>query len=273
MGYDLHITRADCWTDHAVYPISLAEWIAVVDAEPGMAVHDTGGVYPSFTYTTADGQCLALNWRDGLVTLWGSGWRIETAAQLAVVAQKLGARVVGDEDEEYHADGSYTPWTEPRPNLFDRPLRIDEALAAWKAIFERQDDFDDTRPGPDHARHALGAFRDFAACEVAAAAVPDVDGLFYQYGPSGSAGEPVFTLSLVRQLATGSQGGLAQVECRLDYPTTEEFATLGSFHERWFPNAGVARDTWLNALADRPEWQLFNRSTPLAFAFATADPC
>jgi hypothetical protein len=70
VGYDLHITRADHWPDHAMYPISLTEWVAV-----------------------------------------------------AVVAQKLGARLVGDDSEEYHADGSYTPWSAPRAILLDRPLR------------------------------------------------------------------------------------------------------------------------------------------------------
>jgi hypothetical protein len=49
---------------------------------------------------------------------------------------KLGARLAEDDSEEYHADGSSEAWTEPRPILFHRRLNLDEAAAAWEAIFE-----------------------------------------------------------------------------------------------------------------------------------------
>jgi hypothetical protein len=271
VGYDLHITRADYWTDHALYPISLAEWVAVADAEPRITRHREGDKGPNYTFTNADGESRHLGWWDGMITIWKGH---DVAAELAVVAQKLGARLVGDEFEEYHTDGGETPWSAPRAILFDRPLNVDEAAVAWETIFDRQDDdFYFWRPGPDHARHAFGSFRVFAAREVAAADVPDADGLLYQYGPSDSDGEQVFTWSLVRQLATDTQGAQAQVECRLKFTMTEDLAGLGSFHQWWFPEPGTARDEWFDAIASRPEWRLLNSLTPLAFTFDTNDVC
>lgn len=271
MGYDLHITRGELWTDHALYPISLAEWVAVADTQPGMTKHQEYDKIPSYAYAKADGRSWSLNWRDGLITIWkGYG----AAAELAVVAQRLGARLVGDDEEEYHPDGTSTPWSGPRPNLFGRSLDIDEAAAAWEAVFDRQDDdFDSWRPGRDHARHAFGAFRQFAAREVAAADVPDADGLLYQYGPTAAEGEPVFSLSFVRQLAVDADGGLAQVECCLNFSPTEDLGALGSFHQWWFPEHALARDAWFDALAGRPEWRQLNDLTPLTFSFGTHDVC
>lgn len=103
-----------------MYPISLTEWVAVADAEPGMTKYQEGDKRPTYTHTNADGENWAVGWRDGLITIWKGGG---AAAALAVVAQKLGARLVGDDSEEHHADGSYTPWSAPRAILLDRPLR------------------------------------------------------------------------------------------------------------------------------------------------------
>ena len=271
MGYDLHITRARNWPDFPMYPISLAEWIAVADEQPGFSRQWEHGGVPVYEYASADGRSWSLGWRDGLITIWKGH---DAAAELAVVAQKLGARLVGDDEEEYHADGTSTPWSESRPILFHRPLNVDEAAGAWEAIFERQDGDDYLwRPGPDHARHAFGAFRAFAARDVAAADVPDADGLLYQYGRADSEGETVFSLSLVRQLATDTEGGLTQVECRMTFPMTEDLAALGSFHAWWFPEQSVARDAWFDRLAGRPEWRLLSGVTPLTFGFSTEAVC
>jgi hypothetical protein len=39
MGYDVHITRADDWTDSANVPVALAEWLSCVAGDPEMR-HD-----------------------------------------------------------------------------------------------------------------------------------------------------------------------------------------------------------------------------------------
>lgn len=70
MGYDLHFTRADHWTDSAMYPISLREWIAVADAEPRLTKYHSGDNPPTYEYTAPDGRSWALGWRVGMVTIW-----------------------------------------------------------------------------------------------------------------------------------------------------------------------------------------------------------
>ena len=144
-------------------------------------------------------------------------------------------------------------------------------------MFERQgDSFPSWSPSPEHARHAFGAFRVFAGREVAAADVDEADGLLYQFGPfgtSGSEGEPVFRLSFVRQVATDAEGGLAQIECCLDYAMTAELGNLGAFHSWWFPEEGTARDAWFAGLAERPEWQLMDKLSPASFRFGVDEMC
>ncbi|MBR7826397.1 hypothetical protein KDK95_08795 [Actinospica sp. MGRD01-02] len=272
MGYDLHITRADHWWDHAMYPISLEEWIAVAEAEPRLRKHSVGaGRPPAFTFPGDDGDTgWTLGWRESLITIWKAH---DIAAELAVIAQKLGARLVGDDGEEYHADGTSTPWIAPRPILLDRPLHLHEAAKAWEAMLERQDGFQGYGPLPHHAVFAFGSFREFAGREVDAADVPDADGLLYQYGPAGQDGESVFILSLVRQLATDADGGLARVECRLDFGMTPDLAALGSFHEWWFPESGTSRGRFFEALGARPENKLINSLTPSAVCFSTDSVC
>lgn len=270
MGYDLHFTRADHWPDSVIHPISLPEWITVADAEPGLTKHQEAGKVPLYEYINAAGDSWALSWRSGMITVWkGAG----AAPDLATVAQKLGARLVGDDSEEYHPDGTQTPWTEPRPVLASRPLLIDEVAAAWEEIFDR--DFEEGlswRPAPGHALHALSAFQIIADRAVATADVDDADGLLYQYGPladgTGEADGRRFRLSLVRQLAAAPDGALIQVECRLDYAMHRGLARLGASHHWWFPHEGP-RSQWFETLAARPEWELFNDLRPLAVTFTT----
>src|SRR6266568_1173211 len=113
MGYNFHITRADVWTNSAMYPISLHEWITAADTEPRMARPEQFDIPGTYEYAYAEGHSACIEWRDGLVTL-NKG---DATPELAGIAQKLGARLVGDDEEEYHVDGGYTHWSEPRPIL------------------------------------------------------------------------------------------------------------------------------------------------------------
>ncbi|WP_344661928.1 hypothetical protein [Catenulispora subtropica] len=224
----------------------------------------------TYGYTYAEGHSACIEWRDGLITL-NKG---DATPELAGIAQKLGARLVGDDEEEYFVDGSYAHWSRPRPILLTRPLNVDEAAAAWRQTFEQlDDDYDAWRPSPYHAQHALATFRAFAVREIASADVPDADGLLYQYGPFGSEGDPVFTVSFVRRLATDADGGHTRVECRLDYSMSEELAGLGRYSQWWFADEAQPRDQWFDALADRPEWRLLSTVTPLTVVFDTDTAC
>lgn len=270
MGYDLHITRADFYYDSDLYPISRSEWTAFADTEPQLIRHtgEQGG--ECWEFLAADGDSWQMNWSRGQITIWKGG---PAAEQLAQVAARFGARLVGDDAEEYRPDGSVVPWSKPRPVLFHRPWSVEEAAPAWETILERREGLSSFwLPGPDYARHALGAFRTFADHAVVSADVPEADSLSYGYGPCDDAGEPVLALRLIRCVATDSHGDRARITCRLDYPMDEALATLGTFDTSWSAGVGGSCDDWFGAIAARPEWTLFDQTTPQSVDFYVANP-
>lgn len=120
MGYDVHITRAEEWFDSEQMPITLDEWLACVRDDPELRLEGAarasiaGGQMlemelPGLAVWTAWSQHVEL---DALVYLWHSdgcvdcrGIDREVTAKLYRIAQNLGARVVGDDGEEYGPDG------------------------------------------------------------------------------------------------------------------------------------------------------------------------
>jgi hypothetical protein len=273
MGYDLHITRADWWTGSAEYPISLDEWINYADASPQLLKHPVDAPLSLYEMTGPGAVGYWMQWRDGGILAPKAG---AVASDLAVIADLLGARAVGDDEEEYHADGTFTHWTEPRPPLLRRPLNIDEVAGAWEVALEREIDADwQVRVGRlRRAQHAMASFKQIALRAVATADVDDADGLLYQYGPSGTANQQVYMMSLVRQLAT-DDSKLVQVECRVDFAMTDELAGLGTFHEWWFPDGSGAREAmrWIEAIEARDEWRALASMDALTMEISAESAC
>jgi hypothetical protein len=206
-------------------------------------------------------------WFGGRILIWKAH---QVGAQLAVVAARLGARVIGDDSDEYHPDGSIVRWSrsQPRPELSDRAWTVEETADAWERIFDRRLELGDSwHPGPGYARHALGAFRTFADHAVATADVSEPESLRYSYGPGEDAEGPVLALRLVRVLATDSLGGHARVTCRLDLPESEDLAGLGAYESSWPVPTSSASDAWFDAVAARTEWDLFDQAMPRTFGF------
>jgi hypothetical protein len=121
MGYDVHITRKNNWFDDEGDEITLSEWLAYLHADPEMRLDGFAGA------KLADGAVLrAVNpsmavWvqhpqhgnHEGMAWIWLSSGNIQaknpdehTLRKMWQIAQKLGARVQGDEDEFYDATGS-----------------------------------------------------------------------------------------------------------------------------------------------------------------------
>ena len=110
MGYNLYITRAGDWLDAAENPIHEEEWLALVDDDASLSVN--GDDY--YERQTPDGQLERLHpveWSeaDDGNCFWYDGGAIECKnpseawiAKMVEIAQRLGARGVGDEGEEYH---------------------------------------------------------------------------------------------------------------------------------------------------------------------------
>lgn len=110
MGYDLHITHADDWTQSRVHPISETDWLAVVASDPELEMSTTdfyerkvGGtierIYDTY-WTVPNGERTAVFWlADGRITV---KYRDRIALKKIVkIARKLGARLLGDDGEEY----------------------------------------------------------------------------------------------------------------------------------------------------------------------------
>jgi len=115
MGYDVHITRADKCPASDAAPISLEDWLAVVQADLEMRLDDFAEV------DTPDG---ALRYANAGLAVWTeySGHRVngnmawfdyrrgsivvknpddEILAKMKQLAAELRAKVVGEEGEEY----------------------------------------------------------------------------------------------------------------------------------------------------------------------------
>ena len=121
MGYNLHIHRADDWCKCDRHPITAAEWLAVVGADPELRIDGRSGPY----FAVWPGPC---RYPDGTWFDWSEG-RVftknpdrATLAKMLELAGKLGARVQGDHGEFYN-----------RPE--DMPS--EEELAATLARHER----------------------------------------------------------------------------------------------------------------------------------------
>ena len=136
MGYDLHITRADEWSESESRPISLEEWLAVVADDPELHRDpaDANSQWPGFVYWADPSQPVEEWWqwlcheRGEIVTKSPDA---PLRRKMHELAARLGARVLGDDGEEYGADGQPV----------DRPLLSDattmERLLRWTRPLRR----------------------------------------------------------------------------------------------------------------------------------------
>ena len=112
--YSLHIHRRNDWSDRG-QDITLAEWQSLCEADPGL---DLTGVAVARNPRT--GEEIAIRsegmarW-DGPITAWFNldrgritvnGTDEAIIAKAREIAERLGARVQGDEGEFYAAEGS-----------------------------------------------------------------------------------------------------------------------------------------------------------------------
>jgi hypothetical protein len=122
MGYDVHITRKQSWFDEDGSEISLAEWLAVVRADPDMRfdgyaettvddgsvlrIEDEGlSVWTAYSRHGENGMAW-FSFGDGNVTVKNPD--PEILRKMWSLAQVLSARVQGDEGELYDASGRQT---------------------------------------------------------------------------------------------------------------------------------------------------------------------
>jgi hypothetical protein len=120
MGYDVHITRKENWFDDGP-EISLHEWKTFIDTDeemrldgyaeaklPGVNVlrvaSDGLVVWTAYLGSTAGGNMAWFDFRSGNVVVKNPD--VAILSKMWQIAQKLGARVQGDDCEIYGSDGS-----------------------------------------------------------------------------------------------------------------------------------------------------------------------
>jgi hypothetical protein len=121
VGYDVHITRKPNWFDSAGPEILLAEWIAVVESDPEMRLdgyaetrvdngkmlrleHDGLSVWIAYSGHENNGNMAWFDFRRGNVVVKNPD--SEMLMKMWSLAQRLFARVQGDEGELYDASGN-----------------------------------------------------------------------------------------------------------------------------------------------------------------------
>jgi len=107
MGYDLHITRKQNWSDDTGPVIDEAEWRRIIDEDPDLALDlDTRCVMTDgeFIFASWKSEPGALGWYNGEISTKNPDEAL--IAKMVQIARKLEARVQGDDGEIYREDGS-----------------------------------------------------------------------------------------------------------------------------------------------------------------------
>ncbi|MBB6099564.1 hypothetical protein HNR42_003014 [Deinobacterium chartae] len=115
MGYDLHITRAQHHADSPEFPITLKEWQAYLETDPEMRPdgyaevrvdaqvlrYENPGlaVWTGWSRHGQGSDCAWFNYDRGEIVVKNPDE--EMLEKMKRIARQLGARVMGDEGEEY----------------------------------------------------------------------------------------------------------------------------------------------------------------------------
>lgn len=117
MGYSLFITRKDHWYDHAGPRISREEWRTLVESDPELRwAPELGEHFAVWIDTASRGDRSWITWDgDNLESTRPDQPMIE---KMVMLAEQLGARVVGEQSEVYVRGGAVLP--APSPSVIDR---------------------------------------------------------------------------------------------------------------------------------------------------------
>ncbi len=112
MGYDLHLTRAPVWYESEEHPITVPEWVGLVESALDLVMEGVAEARVSgdavLRYEDANlavwtahpsRDKVWFDWTDGEIVVKNPDR--PTIAKMKEIAGRLHARVVGDEGEEY----------------------------------------------------------------------------------------------------------------------------------------------------------------------------
>jgi len=138
MGYDVHVTRAEHWSESDATPIAREEWLAVVASDPELRLddaaeaplgdgsvlrHEAAGlaVWTAYSGHGRGGNMAWLDYRDGEIVAKNPD--AEILGKLSEIAARLGARVQGDDGELYPSGEAAAQSEAPRPGIGSRVFR------------------------------------------------------------------------------------------------------------------------------------------------------
>jgi hypothetical protein len=99
MGYDLHITRAAQWTESEASPITVEEWLAVVEQDPELGLAGDNGPYFAIWRGQSEDSEQWLDWSHGRIhTKNPTEPLVDKMIELSAI---LKADVQGDDGELY----------------------------------------------------------------------------------------------------------------------------------------------------------------------------
>jgi hypothetical protein len=102
MGWEIHITRAEHWTDSDQHPITPREWLALVEADPELTI-DPRGNGPYFALWLShrvNGDHPWFDWSEGAINTKHPDRN--TLSKAIEIARHFRGRVQGDDGEEYN---------------------------------------------------------------------------------------------------------------------------------------------------------------------------
>lgn len=115
MGYDLHITRRQDWSQTG-NDISAEEWLAYINTDADLSLSDPGS--PCLARWSGKPQSPDpwLEWHEG--SIYAKNPDAALLNKMISIAQALGARVQGDDGEIYHS--AKEPPVFPKPSFLSR---------------------------------------------------------------------------------------------------------------------------------------------------------
>ncbi len=103
MGYDVHITRANLWSENEGCEISVEEWHALIDSDPELRLAGYNGPHFMIWSGHPDDTEAWLDWVEGNITTKNPDEPLLT--KMLEIAARLNAKVQGDEGEVYTRSG------------------------------------------------------------------------------------------------------------------------------------------------------------------------
>src|SRR4029450_3713703 len=101
MGWEIHITGAEHWADSDQHPITAQEWLSFVGADSELTIdpRDNGPYCALWLARRIEGAHPWVGWVEG--TICTKNPDRETLGKALQIARHFGARVQGDDGEEY----------------------------------------------------------------------------------------------------------------------------------------------------------------------------